>query len=282
MFKEKSGYLFIILAMLIWGSIGIIVRLIPYSAELIVFYRVFFAFLFLLSVAVINKKSFKLEKLKENKLLLLGSGVALALNWIFFFQAVKATTIANATLIYYTAPMIATLLSSLWLKETLTKQGIIALVLSFIGAVIIFSKGDISLKLSGWQGISYGLIAAFFYALFTVFNKFIIDLSSYLLTLIQTGIAILMLAPFVLDYQQPEGSYWILLILLGVVHTALALILYLKGLSLSKVQDVGVLSYLDPLSAILLAFIFLKEIPTVTTLLGGGLILVSSYLVISN
>ncbi|GAB6099362.1 DMT family transporter [Halanaerocella petrolearia] len=280
--EEKIGYLLVVCTMLIWGSIGIIVRLIPYVSQLIVFYRVLFAFLFLVGFVFLQKKELELDKLKSHKWILFSSGVALALNWIFFFQAVKVTTIANATLSYYTAPIIVTILSVLFLKEDLTSRGIVALVLSFLGIGIMFSQGGHNLEFSSWQGIGYGLVAAFFYAIFTVVNKFITEIKSYLLTLVQTGVTMVILLPIIWNYQQPDKESLLLLIILGVIHTALALVLYLKGLKLSKVQDVGVLSYLDPVSAILLAFIFLGEVPTGVTLLGGSLILVGSYLVVSD
>ena len=84
----------------------------------------------------------------------------------------------------------------------------------------------------------------------------------------------------VFNYSQPSSQQsWLLLIVLGIIHTAGALVLYVKGLSLSKVQDVGVLSYIDPISAIVLAALFLGEIPGLMTVLGGALILSGCYLV---
>ena len=275
--KNKLGYLYIILAMVTWGSIGLIVRFIDLSSQLIVFYRVLFAFLFLL-VLVKQSQELDLTKLFKNKILLLATGGALTVNWIFFFKAIKTTTIANATLAYYTAPIIATILSIFFLEENLTKQNLAALLLSFVGIVII---SDISqLSLTGLEGIGYGLLAAFFYALFMVLNKFFADVSARVLTLGQTGVAILILLPLVFNYSQPSSQQsWLLLIVLGIIHTAGALVLYVKGLSLSKVQDVGVLSYIDPISAIVLAALFLGEIPGLMTVLGGALILSGCYLV---
>ncbi|TDX59301.1 DMT family transporter [Orenia marismortui] len=278
--KDKIGYLFIIIAMLIWGSIGVFVRLLPYSSELIVFYRVLFAFLFLLLLSVL-KKDLKLNLLIDNKLLLLGSGITLSLNWLFFFQAVKKTTIANATLSYYTSPVMVVLLSVLFLKERLRVREIISLLLGILGiSIMIFSPKN--LLLDGRVGIVYGLLAAFCYSLFTLSSKMITDLSAQKLTLIQTGIATIILFPIVLGYELPDLHSIVLLVIMGVLHTALALVLYIKGLRLSKVQDVGILSYLDPLSAILFAMLFLSEIPSLSTFIGGILILLSSYLVISK
>ncbi|MFO7819394.1 MAG: DMT family transporter [Halanaerobacter sp.] len=275
--EDKLGYLYIILAMFTWGSIGLIVRLIVLSPQLIVFYRVLFAFTFLL-LLVLQDQELNLNNLFKKKLLLIATGTALTINWIFFFKAIKTTTIANATLAYYTAPILATILSVIFLKEKLTKDNLFALLLSFVGIIIISDINNLSL--SGLEGIGYGLLSAFFYASFMVLNKFLANLSARVLTLGQTGIAVLILLPLVYNGTQPSGiETWLLLLVLGIIHTAGALVLYVKGLSLSKVQDVGVLSYLDPISAIILAALFLNEIPSLLTIVGGGLILIGCYLV---
>ncbi|MGM0370562.1 MAG: DMT family transporter [Bacillota bacterium] len=277
--QNKLGYLYIILAMITWGSIGLIVRFIPLPAQLIVFYRVLFAFVFLL-LLVLNTRELKVEQLFKNKLLLVATGFALTINWILFFKAIKLTTIANATLAYYTAPIIATILSVLFLDENLTKKNIVALLLSFTGIIIISDVSNLSFV--GLEGIFYGLLAAFFYAAFMVLNKFWGAISARVLTLGQTGIGILILLPLVYQYPQPTGRSWLLLIILGIIHTAGALVLYVKGLSWTKVQDVGILSYIDPISAIFLAAIFLGEIPSGMTIVGGSLILLGCYLVLGN
>ncbi len=276
---NKLGYILVISAMLIWGSIGLLVRMIPYSAEIIVFYRVLFAFIFLLIIRINQKKRINIKG--QNKVILVISGVALALNWILFFQAVKSTTIASATLSYYTSPIIVVILSVIFLKERLTGRELIALILGVLGIVsmlVIPADSDISSNI----GVIYGLLAACCYAIFTLASKVINSINIRDLTLIQTGICIIILAPFALTKVLPEEKSLILLIVLGIIHTALALMMYNKGLRLTKVHNVGTLSYLDPLSAILWAFLFLGEIPSPISFVGGVLILSSSYLVVKD
>ncbi len=278
--EKKLGYLFIIAAMLIWGSIGVIVKLIPHSSELIVFYRVVFGFAFLL--LFVSRKKEPWQELKQaNRWMLLVTGITLVLNWIFFFRALKATTVASATISYYTAPVLAALLSSLILKEQLTRRGMVALALSFIGIGIMFFDFQRLLQ-AKLAGVGWGLAAAFFYALFMVSNKLVTNVRAQVLTLVQTGICILVLLPVVGGTSLPTGNSLILLAVLGIVHTALALVLYIKGLRLSKVQEVGVLSYLDPVSAIFFALVFLGEVPALGTVVGGSLVLTASYLTVSN
>lgn len=278
--QQKLGYLFIILAMLIWGSVGIFARFIPQPSQVIVFYRVVFAFGSLL-VMSIYKQELDFNLKGNNRLLILMMGIALALNWLFFFKAVKTTTIASATLSYYTSPIILTILSVIFLKERLTKKGIAALALGFIG-ISVMLLNDITLASAKLTGVGYGLIAAICYAVFALINKLVSDLSASYLTLLQTGIAGLILFPFIIQYQFPDVESLLLLLIMGVVHTALGLILYIKGLRISKVQEVGALSYLDPVSAILFALIIFGEIPGINTIIGGGLILIGSYVILSK
>jgi RarD protein len=282
MSNNKLGYIFIISAMLIWGSVGVFARFIPQPSEVIVFYRVLFAFISLFLISI-YKKDLHLNLKGNNKLLILTMGVVLALNWIFFFKAIKITTIASATLSYYSAPIILTILSSLILKEDLTKKGIIAIGLGFVGiSIMLLGSNSDSLASADLEGIIYGLIAATCYALFVLNNKLISNLSARYLTLLQTGIASLILLPFIIHYQLPDLRSLFLLFIVGILHTAIALILYIKGLRMIKVEDVGALSYLDPVSAIFFAMIFFGEIPGIVTLFGGGLILTGSYVVLSK
>jgi len=267
--------------MFIWGSIGLFVRWIPYPSELIVFYRVSFAFLFLLLISV-YKGDLKVSFQVNNRYVVIFSGIVLALNWIFFFQAIKNTSIANATLSYYTSPALVVLLSILFLKERLSIRGIISLALGISGIFIMILSSNNNLVLEGIIGVGYGVIAAFCYALFTLLSKQINGISARDLTLLQTGISMIMLFPFVLEGELPNLKSFFLLAVIGIIHTALALMLYLKGLRMSKVQDVGILSYLDPLSAIIFAIVFLGEIPTFSTFIGGAFILISSYLIIGE
>jgi len=277
---NRVGYLQIIMAMIIWGSVGIVARFIPYSSKIIVFYRVLFAFISL-TVYIFATGNFKMN-LEGKKLFTLGAGFFLALNWLFFFRAVKTTTIANATISYYTSPIILNILAVIVLKEKLLKKTIISLIIAFTGLLFIISNGSQTALVNNKLGIIYGLTAAFFYALFAITNKKITGLSSLKTTFIQSGVAVLSFIPFVVPITIPNLKSLLLLLIMGVFHTALALILYVSGLKKIKAQSVGVLSYLDPVSAVILAALFLGEIPSILTLIGAVLILGSGYILMKK
>jgi RarD protein len=275
------GYVFVVAAMLIWGSVGIFGRWAQQDATVIVFFRVLAAFVVLTLYQLLrgNLRQAWTQTKGQRGWLLFG-GLVLALNWIFFFSAVQLTSVANAVLSYYLAPVIVTLLAPLLLQERLERRTLFAVALAFLGTIVMNPLQDVSRH--DLLGIGAGVTAAVFYALVTISGKKVSGVEATALTQWQTGVAVLVLTPYVLWQGLPVPSAASLLVMcsIGVVHTALALTLYFLGLRRVKVQHVGVLGYLDPVSAILFAFLFLGEVPGLTTWIGGTLILVSSYLIL--
>ncbi|MCK4259152.1 MAG: EamA family transporter [Halanaerobiales bacterium] len=278
--KELKGYLLIIIAMLIWGSVGIFARWTGESSSVIVFYRVIITFIILVILWIV-KGCKGLSDLRTNWKLVVLSGLALGLNWYFFFTAIQRTTVANAVLSYYVAPIIVTILSPVLLKEKIERSSIVALVFGFLGVVVMMAGPGNKLGAEDLLGIGAGLLAAFFYAILTILGKKI-QLSARLLVMIQTGVASILFFPQVLGQLIVSSKSLIMLLIIGIIHTAFALTIYYEGIKMIKVQHVGVLGYLDPLSAILFAFFLLGEIPGFSSLLGGILIIFSSFLILSR
>lgn len=275
------GYLMIITSMLIWGSIGLIVRWIDQPPEVIVFFRVFIGFISIIIIGLL-KGNRLVKKGKENWVLLILSGVFLALNWTLFFKAIKTTTVALATLSYYTAPVIVTILSFFVLKEKISNKTKLAIILSFLGIfIMVFSGGSVDVDFNP-LGIVYGLMAALFYALVTITVKMLENVSSYRLVMIQTGISSIMFLPTLRGLNKVDMESIIFLIIIGTIYTSIALTLYFEGIKRVKVQHVGIISYIDPLSAVVFATIFLGEVPDMYTLIGGILILLSTYIVLKR
>lgn len=278
------GYVFVVAAMLIWGSVGIFGRWADQPATVIVLYRVLSAFAVLGLYQVVRggglQRAWK-EAAGQYGWVLFG-GVVLALNWIFFFQAVQMTSMANAVLSYYVAPVLVTVLAPLLLKEKLERRTLIFVGMAFLGTLIMNPLGEVGGD--HLLGMLSGLTAAFFYAMVTISGKKVTGMQAHTLVLWQTGTASVVLLPYVLwqGMALPSLASLGVMVSIGVVHTALALTLYFLGLNRVKVQHVGVLGYLDPVSAILFAYLFFAEAPSMETWIGGSLILVSSYLILRS
>jgi RarD protein len=289
-----QGYLAIIIAMLIWGSVGIFARMAGQDPLITVTYRVLFAAVALGLTLLIQRRGAETTPTQVGSphglrrwLLLVFGGVALAINWLFFFKAVATTTVSNAVLSYYAAPVLVALASPLLLREKLEGRTIIATALAFGGVFVMLYQPGHALSPADLTGIGYGLVAACFYAMVTITVRLLPGVPAARLVLVQCLTAGAILVPAVLvtgglhALAMSAGALGLLAVI-GVLHTALALFLYFWGLQRVKVQHVGVLAYLDPVSAVLFAFLFLREVPTGASLLGGGLVLAGSALLLKR
>ncbi|HYG58052.1 MAG TPA: DMT family transporter [Symbiobacteriaceae bacterium] len=285
------GYLSIIASMLIWGSVGIFVRMAGTEPLVSVTFRVLFAAIAMGGLAFLQPKAGSGAPVKgpgtwRRRALLLASGLGLALNWLFFFKALDTTSVTNAVLAYYAAPVLVAVSSPLLLGERLERRTLVAMAMAFGGICVMLYQPQ-SLRAADILGIGYGLIAACFYASVTITGRWLADVPPARLVLIQCATASLVLVPAVLlsagagALAVPAGAL-LMLAVIGVVHTALALFLYFGGLRTVKVQHVGVLAYLDPVSAVLFAYLFLGEVPTGASLAGGALVLGGSALLLGR
>jgi len=282
-----SSILRIITAMVIWGSIGLFVKNIDLPSIEIAFLRAFIATIILIAgrFYIKNKSENKINNKydRKNIFYLVISGVMLALNWLFLFQAFKFTTVANATLSYYSAPIFVVLLSPIVLKEKITIRKLSSVIIAMTGLVLIVSKqsqvGNVNYM--HIKGIGYGIIAAMFYASVILFNKTIKGLSSYDRTLVQIFISTVVLLPFVLyrnNIHITSFNMLFIIIIIGTIHTGLAYLLYFSSIEHVSAQRVSILSYIDPISAVIFGTIFLNEPLSMFHIVGGALILISTFI----
>ncbi|MBU3110256.1 DMT family transporter [Clostridium lacusfryxellense] len=275
----------IISSMFIFGSIGIFVKNINLPSIEIAFLRALIGSLFLLCAGFMMKHKLSIKLIKENILILTLSGVALGLNWILLFQAYKYTTVSNSTLSYYFAPIFVIMLAPVILKEKLTLIKILCVIVAMSGLFLIVSVGgdNITDSSNHLLGITYGLCAAVLYASIILMNKFIKDLSGFESTLIQLAIATLVLLPIIIyrgniHVSKISSVAWIFILIVGVLHTGISYLMYFSSIQELKGQSIAILSYIDPISAVILASIFLGETITLIKIIGGVLILGSTFL----
>jgi drug/metabolite transporter (DMT)-like permease len=275
----------LIMTMLIFGSIGVFVKKIDMTSSEIAFFRGVIGSLFLLIASFLVKHKPSYQALKKNALLLLLSGGAIGLNWIFLFESYRYTTISNATISYYFAPIFVMILAPWVLKEKLTSVKVVCIVMAMIGLFLIVNPGagSTSSGQNNTVGILYGLSAAALYASVILMNKFIKNLSGFETTLVQLFAGALVLFPYVLwqgtlDLGGLNSTSIIFILILGIVHTGFAYFLYFTSLQELKGQTIAVLSYIDPISAVIIAAIFLGEGMTLIQMIGGLLVLGSTFL----
>ncbi|MBE6032053.1 MAG: EamA/RhaT family transporter [Clostridiales bacterium] len=277
MSKQKDPRLLIILPMAIFGTLGPFVRNISVSSGELALYRAVLAALMIGSILLITKQKIPVGKLKKEIPLLLLSGAAMGFNWIFLFQAYKFTTVSTATLSYYFAPVIVTLLCPILFKEKLTLKQIVCFIFSTLGIVLITGIGG-GIDSSDLIGIGFGLAAAVLYASVVLLNKFIKNVGGIHRTFLQFIAAIVVLIPYVaatsgVTLGSMNGTGWICLLFVGIVHTGICYSLYFTGLKDIPGQKAAILSYVDPLVAVVISVTVLSEPMSIQQVIGGILIL---------
>jgi drug/metabolite transporter (DMT)-like permease len=269
--------LYILLAIFLWSSLGVVVRLSGVAIHVLIFYSIIVSIIvqgIILSRRDYRKEIPNIKKLKYPMIL----GLVSLVNTFTYFYAFKYTTIANAVLTHYTAPVIVAFLAPLFLKEKITKKIIVVIMIASVGLWIMI--GGFSLKESQIAGIVAGLISGLTYAIIIIFLRIHSQNFNPLVLCFFTNITIaILLLPFIREF--PLHALWGYLFM-GIVHLTIAPVLYYKGLQYVTANKAAVLGYLEPVCAIFLSMIFLKEIPGIYSILGGILIIFSGYLTLRN
>lgn len=269
----------LITSMCIFGTIGIFVKNIPLPSSIIAFARGLVGMLFLCAVMMAKKTPVSVESIRKNRLWLLLSGGCLGINWILLFESYRFTSVATSTLCYYMAPVIVILVSPFVLKERLTLRKGICTVVALIGMVFVSGILQEGLpKLGEMKGILFGLGAAVLYAAIMLLNKKIQNISPYDKTIVQLGIASVVLLPYCLlteDITALPFSYrgLFMLLLVGILHTGVTYYLYFGAMGHIRAQSVAIISYIDPVVAVLISVFVLREGMDVGGVIGAVLIL---------
>ncbi|MFF3024619.1 DMT family transporter [Gottfriedia sp. NPDC057948] len=278
--KSKIQFL---LSMAIFGTIGVFIRYIDLASSEIALLRGLIGSLFLITYMLIGKKKISWALVKNNAYILLLSSITLGGNWIFLFQAYKYTTVSNAALSYYFAPVFVLILSPFVLKEKLSTKKLICIVISIFGMLLVVASGGLSTaRLEDFIGIGYGLLAAVFYASLMLLNKFIKNMDGLEITLIQLGTASSLLIPYVFITEgfgllEMSVSSIPFIIILGMVHTGIGFLLFFSGMQKLNGQSIAALSYVDPITSLLMSTVFLQEKMTIVQMIGGVLLLSSTF-----
>lgn len=277
--RTASARLVFLSAMAIFGTIGVFVRQIPLSSGLLALSRALIAILFLGGVLMFGKTKIRLSELKTELLWLLLSGAAMAINWIFLFESYRYTSVSLATLSYYFAPVLVTLLSPLLFREKMTPKKWICFAGSTAGLLLMTGIGDVGQGSRHWLGILLGLGAACFYATVMLLNKKIKGVAGIPRTFLQFLSAAAVLLIYVLFAEDVRAvstlnaSSWVLLLVVGLFHTGFTYCLYFSSMKDLPGQEIAILSYCDPLIAVLLSVFLLHEAMTLPQIVGGAMIL---------
>lgn len=266
-----------VLAMVIFGTLAPFVRNIGVSSGELALYRAVMGAGLIGVYLLAKRRNPFCGGLKREILLLLLSGGAMGINWILLFEAYRYTSVSTATLCYYFAPVIVTALSPVLFRERLTRKQLFCFVMATLGLVLITGL-EPSAGSANLTGILFGLGAAVFYAAVILLNKYIRSTAGIQRTFLQFLAAIVTLIPYVaatggVTLSRLDGTGWLCLLVVGILHTGITYCLYFSSLKALPGQRAAILSYIDPLMAVLISVTVLRESMTWQQALGGGLIL---------
>ena len=269
----------LIVSMLIFGTIGVFRRYIPLPSAFLAFARGILGGLFLLVFTRVRGKSVT-RRLSPHLLLRLAlTGAMIGFNWMLLFEAYNHTTVAVATLCYYMQPTIVILLSPIVFREKLTGRKMACALISIVGMVLISGVvGSDGSRPQDPLGIFLGLGAAALYAGVVILNKKIRGADAGQRTTVQLLAAGIVMLPYLLLTDGFTGitctvSTLFLVLVMGIVHTGAAYALYFGSMEGLTVQSIAVLSYIDPVSALLFSALLLKEPLTWMHMIGACLII---------
>ena len=274
----KKARLAMVLSMAAFGTLAPFVRNISVSSGELALYRAMLAAALIGCFLLVTKQKIPFRTLGRELYLLLFSGIAMGFNWILLFEAYKYTTVTVATLSYYFAPVIVTLVCPFLFKERMTGKQILCFAMSTLGLALVTGITDLGRGGNDVIGILFGLGAAVLYATVILLNKFIRGVTGIHRTFLQFLAAVAVLIPYVLlsGGMHPgvlDVSGWICLLIVGLVHTGITYCLYFSSLRDLPGQEAAILSYVDPLVAVVIGTVVLKEPFSWQQLAGGFLIL---------
>lgn len=266
-----------VVSMAIFGTIALFVRAIPLPSAGIALCRAVLAAALIGGYLLVKKQRIDLGGIKKELTLLLLSGAAMGMNWILLFEAYHYTSVSAATLSYYFAPALVTALCPVLFREKLTTRQLLCFVMATAGVVMITGVSSLESK-RDLIGVLLGLGAAVLYATVILLNKFIRGVGGIHRTFLQFLSAILVLTPYVLltgglRFTDMTGTGWMSLLMVGLVHTGVTYCLYFTAMKDLPGQKTAILSYIDPLAAVILSVTVLHEGLTLMQGIGGLLIL---------
>lgn len=268
----------LIVSMVIWGTLAPFVRNISVSSSELALYRAILAAAMIGIYLLVKKQKISLKSLGAELYYLLLSGIAMGFNWILLFEAYKYTTVAISTLSYYFAPVLVTIASPFLFKEKITKKQVLCFAMATLGLALVVGITNLGGGGNDAMGIAFGLGAAVLYATVILLNKYIKGVSGIHRTFLQFLAAIGVLVPYValtggVNLSKLDPSGWICLLVVGLVHTGITYCLYFSSVKDIPGQEAAILSYVDPLVAVFIGIVILKEPLSWQQLVGGAMIL---------
>jgi len=253
------------------GALG---RFISLPPPLTIWYRAFFAFLFLGIFCYWKGYSFQFD-LRKYGGVVLGSGIFMTINFVCYFYALQWSNVAIGMLALFTFPIITTFLEPIFLKTPFQQIHILLGGMVLLGIYFLAPSFDFNNSMT--QGLLIGLVSALAWSIRNLLLKSkIAAFNSSVLMFYQLGIAMILLFPVLWFYKEESVVSQVpYLIFLGLVTTAIGHTLFIQSFNHFSVSTASIMASTQPIYGIIIAMLFLGEIPAGRSLIGGTLILLT-------
>ena len=281
--NSGNAKLMMILAMSLFGTLGVSTYFIDLPASIIVVGRGLIGASFLLILIRFSGSKLSKDDIYGNMFTLTCSGICLGLNWLFLFEAYKSIEISVATVLNYLTPAMVILIAPLVFKTKLTFIKLGCALLALLGLVLITGILENDTEDINYYGLICGVLAAVFYTGLVVFNKKLKSIGSYDRTFVQlliAGIVVAVYSLFTVDFGSlhPDTLSIVLLVVIAVFQTAIAFTLYFGSLAHLDAPTAVMYGYIEPVISIALSVIILHEDLGIIGWIGAALILGSTFL----
>lgn len=261
------------MAVLCISTSGALGRYIELPVPITIASRAIIAFFVLWLYCRYRKVSFRIES--KDRLPIFLSGFLMCLHWITYFYALQLSNVAIGMLSLFTFPILTAFLEPLLLKTKFQRVHLLLGLLVLTGIYLL--APDFDLKNEHTLAVGIGVLSALFYALRNLLLK--TKVTAYdgsMLMCYQVGMVAILLIPALFFFDlSPISSQWPALVTLAILTTALGHTLFLRSFKNFSITTASIISSVQPVYGILIGALFLKEIPTLLTIVGGLLILSS-------
>ena len=278
---HQINYLLVVIPVLIWSSMGILVRLSSLSGDVIFFFAALIASM-LFGLELARRGRFIQFFKKRGYWILALLGFCAVLNNVSYFLAYQLTTIANAVFVHYLAPALVVITAPLILGEKTQKKIWFSVLIALAGLFVLLWSVGLDLSSDNLTGIGLAALSAVGYALGIILTKKAhAHFESIEIVFGSMIMCVLLLFPYVI-YKSPDVQLndALIFVVLGIFYQGLAVLLFVRALKKLPAQNVSVITYLEPVGAAVLAAFCLGELPEIYTLVGGSLILCSCLLTV--
>ncbi len=271
----KKSYIKYFTALLLFGSNGIVASLINLSSYEIVLLRTLIGSALLMAIFFLGRGKLTFYKNRRQFLFLCISGITMGTSWMFLYEAYARIGVSISSLLYYCGPVIVMALSPMLFKEKLTAVKVVGFAAVLCGVFLV--NGNAFDGGGDTFGIFCGIMSAVMYSFMVIFNKKAKDITGLENSMLQLLISFLTVAVFVGIKQgfvmEIEPSSILPILVLGLVNTGIGCYFYFSSIGDLPVQTVAICGYLEPLSAVLFSFLFLKEAMMQVQMIGAALII---------